>query len=213
MESNELLSRVIKNIESVEEDPSIPLDVRTFEEAELVFPKTGLSADAQLGLIQKLTTLLPNLQQDATPVINLLLRFLEDFTYSDILSIASQGLPFTDGLAVEEHMVSYNRLVLTLLEKATRKPADAAHVASMLDTNACSGQIMALHERYRNCKSGIKAPLRSFESRSRDTSRRRCSRSRRRARLGMETDIRRSKYLRYHLRGLLIDWTFDDQIE
>jgi hypothetical protein len=31
-------------------------------------------------------------------------------------------------------MTSYNRLVLTLLEKATHRPADAAQVASMLDT-------------------------------------------------------------------------------
>ena len=130
---DEVHNRLLQNIQDVSQDPSMPVEVRTFEEAELVLPKT-LQEEQRLSLIQAVVGLLPNLQQDATPVINLLLRFLQDFTYNDILNLGSQSLPFTDGLAVGEHMVSYNRLVLALLEKATHKPTDAAHVASMLDT-------------------------------------------------------------------------------
>jgi hypothetical protein len=59
---------------------------------------------------------------------------LEDWTYADILSLGSNTIPWTDGLTPGEHMVSFNRLMLNLLEKTTGKPADAAHVASMLDT-------------------------------------------------------------------------------
>ena len=123
--------RLSKNIEEVTKDATIPLDARAFEEAEIVLPKT-LQGDQRLQLIQTLAGLLPNLQQDAAPAINLLLRFLEDLSYTDILNFGA--LPFTDGLALGEHMASYNRLMLTILSKATEKPADAAQVASMLDT-------------------------------------------------------------------------------
>lgn len=124
-------ARLSSNIEAVSQDPSTLLDVRAFEEAEIVLPKT-LQGDQRVQLIQRLAGLLTTLQQDATPAINLLFRFLEDLTYTDVLNFGA--LPFTDGLAMGEHMVSYNRLMLTILGKATEKPADAAQVASMLDT-------------------------------------------------------------------------------
>lgn len=124
-------TRLGENIQAVSQDPTTPLDVRIFEEAEIALPKT-LQGDERLQLIQTLASLLTTLQQDATPAINLLLRFLDDLTYTDILNFGA--LPFTDGLALGEHMTSYNRLMLTILEKATDKPADAAQVASMLDT-------------------------------------------------------------------------------
>lgn len=129
--SDSIQARLSVNIEAVSQDQSTPLDVRTFEEAEIVLPKM-LQGDERLQLIQTLAGFLPNLQQDATPAINLLLRFLQDFSYQDILNFGA--LPFTDGLALGEHMASYNRLMLTILEKATHQPADAAQVASMLDT-------------------------------------------------------------------------------
>ena len=131
--SDDLQNRLLSNINDATQNPSTSLDVRTFDEAELLLPKT-LQPDQQLRIIQALVGLLPTLQQDATPVVNLLLKLLQDFTYADVLNFGSQSLPFTDGLAIGEHMTSYNRLVLTLLEKATHKPADAAQVASMLDT-------------------------------------------------------------------------------
>jgi hypothetical protein len=131
--THDLQSRLLRNIQEVSQSPATPLEVRTFDEAELVLPKT-LQASQSLIVIQALIGLLPALQQDATPVVNLLLKFLDDFSYADVLQFGSQSLPFTDGLALGEHMTSYNRLVLTLLEKATLKPADAAQVASMLET-------------------------------------------------------------------------------
>ena len=131
--AHDLQTRLLRNINEVSQNPSTSLEVRTFDEAELVLPKT-LQPDQSLIVIQALVGLLPTLQQDATPVVNLLLKFLEDFSYADVLQFGSQTLPLTDGLAVGEQMSSYNRLVLTLLEKATHKPSDAAQVASMLDT-------------------------------------------------------------------------------
>ena len=129
--SDTVQQKLAHNIEAVTDDPTTPLDVRVFEEAEIVLPKV-LQGDQRLQLIQTLAGLLTSLQQDATPAINLLLRFLEDLSYSDILNFGA--LPFTDGLALGEHMASYNRLMLTILEKATGEAGDAAQVASMLDT-------------------------------------------------------------------------------
>lgn len=126
-----LQNRLRQNVQDVSRDPSTPLEVRAFEEAELILPKV-LQGEERLSTIQTLAALLPTLQQDATPAINLLLRFVDDLAYADILNFGS--LPYTDGLAVGDHMVSFNKLILTLLSKATAKPADAAHVAGMLDT-------------------------------------------------------------------------------
>ncbi|KAF2487744.1 hypothetical protein BDY17DRAFT_320261 [Neohortaea acidophila] len=130
-ESNQLGDRLMQHLQSVQASPSTPLDTRLLEEADLILPKT-LQGNERLVLIQTLAGLLPELQQDPTPAVNILLHLLDDLSYSDILNFGS--LPYTEGLAVGEHMVSFNRLIISILEKATRKPTDAAHVASMLDT-------------------------------------------------------------------------------
>lgn len=129
--ATEIQDRLQQNIEAVTQDPSTTLDTRTFEEAELILPKV-LEEEQRLALIQTLAALLPTLEQDPAPAINLLLRFLDDLSYADLLNFGS--LQYIEGLAVGDHMVSFNKLIMTLLEKATAKPADAAHVASMLDT-------------------------------------------------------------------------------
>lgn len=129
--SESIQARLSENIEAISRDATTRLDVRAFEEAEIILPKV-LQGDERLQLIQTLASLVTTLQQDASPAINLLLRLLADFSYSDILNFGA--LPFTDGLALGEHMTSYNRLMLTILGKATATPADAAQVASMLDT-------------------------------------------------------------------------------
>jgi hypothetical protein len=132
--SGDVLQRLTANINAVTQDASVPLETRTFEEAELILPRQ-IQQQSRIGLIESLVGLLTTLQQDPTPATNLLIRLLEDDTYSIILSLGgAENLPWTDGLTIGEHMISYNRLMLTLLAKATKNPADAAHVASMLDT-------------------------------------------------------------------------------
>lgn len=125
------LQEIHENIQKCMRDASTPLDVRTFDEAELILPRAIQPTD-RVRTIGALAELLPNLQQDATPAVNLILRLVEDFTYTDIMKLGP--LQYTAGLAVGEYMAPFNRLILTLLGKATKKPSDAAHVASMLDT-------------------------------------------------------------------------------
>ncbi|KAK5169454.1 uncharacterized protein LTR77_005430 [Saxophila tyrrhenica] len=129
----DVLARLKANIEAVTKDAGESLDWRTFEEAELVLPKQ-LTAAEQTHIVYSLVAIIPNLQQDPTPAANLLVRLLQDYSYTDVLSLGSSNIPWTDGLAVGEHMVSFNGLMLNLLEKATVQLTDAAHVASMLDT-------------------------------------------------------------------------------
>ncbi|KAF2167289.1 hypothetical protein M409DRAFT_66290 [Zasmidium cellare ATCC 36951] len=127
-----ILTRLTSNIETTTTTPTTPLDTRLFEEAELLLPET-LPSEEKSHLITLLSTLLQTLQQDPTPAVNLLLRLVQDHSYSDVLQLGA-NIPFTAGLAVGEHMVAFNRLILALLGKATRNAADAASVAGMLDT-------------------------------------------------------------------------------
>lgn len=124
-------TRLRENIRAVAADPSTPLEKRLFEEAELVLAET-LSSEERQSLVVDLSAILPTVQQDPTPVVNLLLRLVKDFSYADVLSLGN--VPFTQGLAVGEHMVAFNRLILALLRKATSLASDAASVAGMLDT-------------------------------------------------------------------------------
>ncbi|CAK3815111.1 Hypothetical predicted protein [Lecanosticta acicola] len=126
-----VLNRITDNINAATDDPTVQLDQRLFEEAELVLPET-LQSEQKHDLVVSLSALLPTLQQDPSPAVNLLLRLVNDYKYGDILKLGN--VPFTDGLAVGEHMVSFNKLILALLQKATHNAADAASVAGMLDT-------------------------------------------------------------------------------
>lgn len=129
--ADSILEKLNTSIAATTKDPSVPLDQPTFEEAELVLAEI-LSPEHNLQLVSSLSTFLPNLQQDPSPAVNLLLRLINRYSYGDILKLGS--IPFKDGLAVGEHMSSYNRLIISILHKAALNAADAASVAGLLDT-------------------------------------------------------------------------------
>lgn len=131
--AQQIFESLTSNLEANIADPSTPLDTRLFEEAELILPET-LPADGKVKLISLISQLLQTIQQDPTPAVNLLLRLLQEYSYSDVLRLGSNAIPYTSGLAVGDHMVSFNRLILAILRKATLNAADAASVAGMLDT-------------------------------------------------------------------------------
>ncbi|KXT05718.1 hypothetical protein AC579_1597 [Pseudocercospora musae] len=129
--SQSLIARVQDNIQASTNDPSVALDARLFEEAELVLAET-LSAAQKSSLVVSLSALLPTCRQDPAPAANLLLRLLKHYSYGDILKFVH--VPFESGLLLGEHMTSYNRLIIAILQKATTNAADAASVAGLLDT-------------------------------------------------------------------------------
>ena len=129
--AEKILDRVVDNINAVTQDPAAALDQRLLEEGGVVLPDSFPTEDLQ-SLVISLSQLLPNLQQDPSPAVNLLLRLVNEYTFSDVLNLGN--IPFAAGLSDGEHMVSFNRLILALLQKATKNSADAASLASMLDT-------------------------------------------------------------------------------
>ncbi|GAB7363082.1 hypothetical protein MBLNU230_g3374t1 [Neophaeotheca triangularis] len=126
-------SRLQSHLSEVEANPSTPLDQRLLEEAEIVLSVSPLEQQEHFTVVKQLSTLLPQLQQDPTTAASLLTRLLEPFSFGDILSFDPR-VDFAAGLAVGEDdgasMEPYSRLMLSLLEKATRSSADAAAVAA-----------------------------------------------------------------------------------
>ncbi|EME41362.1 hypothetical protein DOTSEDRAFT_90231 [Dothistroma septosporum NZE10] len=126
-----VVQRLNDNINATSNDPAVALDQRLFDEAELVVTQS-LPAETRLQLVASLSSLLPKLQQDPTPAVDLLLKLVAPFSFSEVLQLGN--VPFTEGLAVGEHMIAFNRLILALLRKATHNAGDAATLAGMLDT-------------------------------------------------------------------------------
>ena len=123
-----VLERLQAHISAVEASPTIPLEQRLFDEAELVLPNR-LAAEELLSLVRQLSMLLPQLQKDPTPAVNLLMKLLGGFSFADILAF-DPPVDFEAGLQLGEHMSAFNRLILFLLRKATANASDAATVAS-----------------------------------------------------------------------------------
>jgi hypothetical protein len=134
MAQNTTLSRLSTHIASLQANPTItPIDTRLFEEAELVLPEY-INKEETFALVQQLSALLRDIQQNPTPAVNLLIRLLSPFAFSDVLAF-DPPVNFAAGLDVgfdapEGMMLPFNRLMLALLEKATASSSDAATVAA-----------------------------------------------------------------------------------
>jgi hypothetical protein len=134
MAQNTTLSRLNTHITSLQANPATtPIDTRLFEEAELVLPEY-INKQETFALVQQLSALLQDIQQNPTPAVNLLIRLLNPFAFSDVLSF-DPPVNFDTGLDVgldapEGVMLPFNRLMLALLEKATASSSDAATVAA-----------------------------------------------------------------------------------
>ena len=129
-----LLTRIQAHLKDLEQTPSTTtLNARLCEEATLGLPN-AISRTETLVLIQQLSTLLQSIQQPAAPAVDLLIRLLEPFTFSDVLSFDPpvdfvRGLSLGEGMA-EEVMRPFQRLMLGILGKATLRASDAAIVAT-----------------------------------------------------------------------------------
>jgi hypothetical protein len=131
MANNDLLSRLQTHLSELQANPnSLAIDVRLFDSAELVLPDQ-ISQEQTFALIQQASALLQTIQQDATPAINLLIRLLDPFRFSDVLAF-DPPVDFAAGLelGVNSGLVPFNRLMLVLLSKAESNASDAAIVAS-----------------------------------------------------------------------------------
>lgn len=91
-----------------------------------LLPQTQL-----FGLVKQISTTLQVLQQEPSPLTELLQKLSEQFTFADVLSF-DPPVDFAAGLGLGDHLVSINKLMIYLLSKATR-PSDAATIANRPD--------------------------------------------------------------------------------
>jgi hypothetical protein len=134
MAQNTLLNRLNTHLAHLQANrTTAEIDVRLFDEAELILPEY-INKEETLLLVQQLSALLQDIQQTPTPAVNLLIRLLNPFAFSDVLAF-DPPVNFAVGLDVgldapEGVMLPFNRLMLALLEKAASSSADAATVAA-----------------------------------------------------------------------------------
>lgn len=134
MAENITLSRLSTHLAELQANPTTTaIDSRLFDEAELILPE-HISKQETFALVQQLSAILQDIQQNPTPAVSLLIRLLDPFGFSDVLAF-DPPVNFAAGLDVgfdapEGVMLPFNRLMLALLEKAASSSADAATVAS-----------------------------------------------------------------------------------
>lgn len=134
MADNSTLNRLNTHLAELQANPTTTaIETRLFDEAELILPDR-INKQETFTLVQQLSALLQNIQQDPTPAVNLLIRLLSPFAFSDVLAF-DPPVNFAAGLDVgldapEGAMLPFNRLMLALLEKAVASSSDAATVAS-----------------------------------------------------------------------------------
>ncbi|PNS15809.1 hypothetical protein CAC42_4261 [Sphaceloma murrayae] len=122
---SDLRSELGAHLEALEDDSGTTVNDRLVETCCQVLP-LQLSQTESVALIQRLSTLVPTIENDPTLLNKLLIALLEPYSFSDILGL-SQNVDFATGLNVQA--LPYNRLLLAILRKATLKSSDAATVA------------------------------------------------------------------------------------
>ncbi|KAI9704472.1 MAG: hypothetical protein M1820_005546 [Bogoriella megaspora] len=121
-----LAAELQAHLARLQEDPTMPLDEKLFESSRTFIAPNISPGDSKL-LVQQLALLVVTLQQDPKPINDLLLKLLEPYSFSDILSLNS-AVDFVAGLDVDA--LSFNLLTLSILEKATCSNSDAAILAT-----------------------------------------------------------------------------------
>ncbi|KAK7524640.1 hypothetical protein IWZ03DRAFT_29731 [Phyllosticta citriasiana] len=125
------LERLPAHLDDVEQDPSHPLDTTLFDTLlPFISPQLRLDQATIQSLVQQLARLLPQLQQDPAPVIQLLTKLIEPFDFDSIRSL-QPPVDFSAGLDLAA--LPFHTLALSLLEKAIFSSRHAEFIASTPD--------------------------------------------------------------------------------
>ena len=130
--SRQLLAGAVQQLPihfaKVEQDPSTPLDVDLIDLVQpFVSAPDIVDVSTSQALTAQLARLLPTLQQDPTPAIQLLVKLVEPYDFDAIRSI-QPPVDFAAGLDLAA--VPYHPLALALLEKASLNGRHAEFIAS-----------------------------------------------------------------------------------
>ncbi|KAK7533884.1 uncharacterized protein J3D65DRAFT_556616 [Phyllosticta citribraziliensis] len=125
------LERLPAHLDDVEQNPSHPLDTTLFDTLQPFLSSQFRIEPAETqGLVQQLARLLPQLQQDPTPVIQLLVKLIDRHDF-DFLRSIRPPVDFAAGLDLAA--LPFHTLALSLLEKATFSSRHAEFIASTPD--------------------------------------------------------------------------------
>ncbi|CAI6340401.1 unnamed protein product [Periconia digitata] len=122
----DVLNELSTHLHKVGDDPQTPLDQELIERCELFTSTPEYRShlwQESSPLFTQIADLLPNLQQDPTLLVHIVIKLTEPYRFEDIKSI-----PFEDGLDLQA--VAVHGLILTLLEKATASGNDAQVLAN-----------------------------------------------------------------------------------
>jgi hypothetical protein len=125
MAAPKILNDLSAHLQKVEQDPTTPLDVDILENAELFTstPEYRNTWRQFQPLFLQIASLLPNLQQDPSPLTHFITKFAHPYSFDDI-----KDVEFEIGLHLEAK--PFHSLILSLLEKATATPNDAQALAN-----------------------------------------------------------------------------------
>ncbi|KAK8170993.1 hypothetical protein BKA80DRAFT_315059 [Phyllosticta citrichinensis] len=128
---SDALERLPAHLDDVEQNPSHPLDTTLFDTLQPFLSSQFRIEHAETqGLVQQLARLLPQLQQDPTPVIQLLVKLIDRHDF-DFLRSIRPPVDFAAGLDLAA--TPFHTLALSLLEKATFSSRHAEFIASTPD--------------------------------------------------------------------------------
>lgn len=124
--SSAVLSELSTHLQTVEDEPTTPLNTDLLEQSEL-FTSTleyqnQLWKDTQ-PLFLQIASLLPKLQQDPLPLTHFIIKMAEPYRFEDI-----KDVEFEIGLDLQA--TPFHGLLLTLLGKATANSVDAQALAN-----------------------------------------------------------------------------------
>ncbi|KAL1636567.1 hypothetical protein SLS56_001152 [Neofusicoccum ribis] len=121
------IAKLTHHMTQVQQHPSLPLDVSLFDAVEPLAASNSLDSTTAYELLGHLTRLLSCLQQDPTPVIQLVTKVGDPFDFDAIRSL-EPPIDFTGALVLAA--TPYHALALHTLEKAARDLRHAEYIAS-----------------------------------------------------------------------------------
>ncbi|KAF2828441.1 hypothetical protein CC86DRAFT_368680 [Ophiobolus disseminans] len=121
-----VLNELSAHLHKVDEDPTTSLDTNLLEQAELLTStpeyRNQLWKETQ-PLFLQIAALLPNLQQDPSPLTHFIIKMAQPYRFEDI-----KDVEFEIGLDLQA--TPFHGLLLTLLGKATANSVDAQALAN-----------------------------------------------------------------------------------
>ncbi|OTB03850.1 hypothetical protein M426DRAFT_59680 [Hypoxylon sp. CI-4A] len=116
-----------KHLDELLADPTLPPTTKLFDDVELQLTDANIPP-LITRLLPKITEILKQYQQDPSILCSLAIKLLGPLSFTQILSLASEEAIIQ---ALRSPAPSANILAMTVLEKGTRSPGDAAILAMM----------------------------------------------------------------------------------